>query len=54
MTTVKAAAAAPPLCCRCAKAPAAFMLRTHGVGLCADCYVLNLAVSVDTGQPAAV
>jgi len=42
-----------PACYRCGS-PGEIPIRPHGIAMCAACYAGELAVSVDTGQPAAV
>lgn len=32
------------LCCRCGKAPVAYVVRPHRVGLCGPCYLDNLGL----------
>jgi hypothetical protein len=35
------------LCIRCARAPAVYLVRPHGVGYCADCYTGLIGVSAE-------
>ena len=51
--TVPVLDATPPLpaCFRCGS-PGEVPIRPHGLAMCQACYCAELAVSVDTGEPA--